>query len=158
MQQKKESFRTVSGILLKGTLWAKDETEEANKRTRWVENMPDEAKNKIKSLVYSLLSDPSSKVASQAAQIIAKIALVELPRGQWSGLIEALLQNVTSPQATPSIKKSTLDTLGYICEEIDPGVLDSYANQILTAVVHGMRPEEKNNAVTLAACNALSLL
>jgi importin subunit beta-1 len=59
-----------------------------------------------------------SQVANTAAQIIAKIAIIEVPRGQWTDLIGALLSNMTNPQATSSLKKATLDTFGFICEEI----------------------------------------
>lgn len=64
------------------------------------------------------MNDPASNVASVAAQIVAKIALIELPRGQWLDLINALLGNMQNAQASPSLKKATLDTLGYICEEL----------------------------------------
>lgn len=64
------------------------------------------------------MNDPVAAVAGVAAQIVAKIALIELPQGQWLDLINALLGNMQNPQASPSLKKATLDTLGYICEEI----------------------------------------
>lgn len=155
--QKLPENRQLCGVLLRGTISAKDTTENASKQARWFEKMPEEAKSKIRLAVYSLLGDAVSTVAQTAAQIIAKIALIELPRGQWGDLINALLQNMTNPQATPSLKKATLETFGYICEEIDSEVLANSANQILTAVVHGMRPDEKNRDVKLAACNALLL-
>jgi len=155
--EKSAENRQLCGILLSQTLWAKDANENSLKQAKWFEKMPEEAKSKIRLAIYSLLNDTHSMVAKEAAQIIAKIALVELPRGQWTDLIAALLGNMTNQMATTSLKKATLETLGFICDEIDAKVLVASANQILTAVVHGMRPEEKSKEVKLAATNALLL-
>lgn len=155
--QKGAHNRQLCGILLKGTIWSKSAAENLVKQQRWFEKMPEQAKAKIRITLYTLLNDPVSQVANTAAQIIAKIAIIEVPRGQWTDLIGALLQNMTNPQASTSLKKATLETLGYICEEINSDVLTASANQILTAVIQGMRPEEKSRDVKLAACNALLL-
>lgn len=92
---------------------------------------------------------------------------MELPQGQWKELVPILLQNVTDPSKTPFVKQGSLDTIGYICEEIvrvviisvnqckDPEVLRGVADQILTAVVHGMRAEETDTDVKKSACGAL---
>jgi len=155
--QKAPENRQLCGILLKGTIWSKDASENELKQGKWFKNMPDEAKQKIRIALYSLLNDNVSVVAGVAAQLVAKIALIELPQGQWLDLINALLSNMTG-QASPSLKKATLDTLGYICEEIKSDVLQGdVANQVLAAIVHGMKPEESNKEVKLAACNALLL-
>lgn len=45
--------------------------------------------------------------------------------------------------------------LGYICQDIAPGVLESQSNQVLTAIIFGMRKAEPSNHVRLAATNAL---
>ena len=47
---------------------------------------------------------------------------------------QALVTNVTSASG-PQLKQSSLKVLGYICEEIDPDVLESQSNLILTAVI-----------------------
>lgn len=48
--------------------------------------------------------------------MIAKVAAIELPRNQWPELIDELLKNMM--QSEPSIKQATLETLGYVCEEL----------------------------------------
>ena len=53
------------------------------------------------------------------------------------------------------MKESTLEAIGYICQDIDPEILVSQSNNILTAIVHGMRKEETSTHVMLAATNAL---
>lgn len=51
-------------------------------------------------------------------QCVAYIAAAELPVGQWGELIPTLLNNVTSPQSTEALKEASLETIGYVCEEI----------------------------------------
>lgn len=53
-----------------------------------------------------------------AAQCVAYIAAVELPRNLWPQLIVSLVANVTSPQSTEQLKEASLDAIGYICEDL----------------------------------------
>jgi hypothetical protein len=53
---------------------------------------------------------------SAAAQCVQLIAMVELPRGLWPGLIQTLVHNVTNPASTEIVKESTLQAVGYICQ------------------------------------------
>lgn len=45
--------------------------------------------------------------------------------------------------------------IGYICQDISAEVLEHQSNQILTAIIHGMRKVEPSNHVRLAATTAL---
>lgn len=51
-------------------------------------------------------------------QCIAYIASAEFPTNQWPELIQTLALNVTSPQNPEALKVASLDSIGYICEEI----------------------------------------
>jgi len=78
----------------------------------------------------------------------------------WPELIPALCGQV-SGEANDVVKQSSLSTLGYICEEIEPEHLKDASNAILTAVVQGMRPEQKEDvrlAATQAMLNALEFV
>lgn len=92
---------------------------------------------------------------SSAAQCVAYVAVAELPVGQWNELIEVLLNNVTNPSSTDIMKEATLETIGYICQEIESEVLVSQSNQILTAIIHGMNGSGTSTHVRLAATSAL---
>ena len=70
-------------------------------------------------------------------------------------MISLLKSNVTEPQSGEMLKESSLETLGYICQDIDPRFLETKANDVLTAIIHGMRPEEQSANVRFAATNAL---
>lgn len=54
------------------------------------------------------------------------------------------------------MKESTLSAIGYICNDVDHRFLEDSANDILTAIVHGMRRDETSNPVKLAATTALN--
>lgn len=92
---------------------------------------------------------------STAAQLIAAIAEAEIPKRMWDSCIPTLLSGVTTPGATEPARVSALEAIGYICERIDPSILEPQANQILTSVVQCMRKEEPSNKVKSAATRAL---
>lgn len=55
--------------------------------------------------------------------MIAAIAEIELPMGQWPELIRLLLDNVTSTD-NADLKTSTLEAIGYVCEATVSGSSD----------------------------------
>ncbi|KAL0375378.1 UNVERIFIED_CONTAM: Importin subunit beta-1 [Sesamum radiatum] len=91
-----------------------------------------------------------------AAQVVAKIASIEVPRKEWPELVGLLLANMTQPDRPASLKQATLETLGYVCEEIsNEDLVQDEVNAVLTAVVQGMNVTEQNSDVRLAATRAL---
>jgi len=77
---------------------------------------------------------------------VSKTLAREVPekRDQGIGLNGSVHRcHVHAPQVTSApngyVKQSSLEALGYICEEIEPDVLAPQSNLILTAVVQGMR-------------------
>ncbi len=55
---------------------------------------------------------------SSAAQCVAYIACAELPINGWPNLIQLLTEHVTNPASTEMLKESTLEAIGYICQDI----------------------------------------
>ena len=55
---------------------------------------------------------------STAAQCVAYIACAELPQGTWPEMMSILTSNVTNPTATEILKESSLEAVGYICQDI----------------------------------------
>ena len=49
---------------------------------------------------------------------MAYIAAMEIPPNTWPEVIPTLVTNVTNVQATEALKESSLEALGYICEEL----------------------------------------
>jgi len=142
--------RRLAGLILKNSLDAKDENKKMQQVQRWL-NLDVTVKNSIKAAILVTLGSSQREARATSAQVIAKIAHIELPRHLWPELIQALLNNMQ--QETDNIKQATLEALGYICEEIEADILATQSNQILTAVCKGMK--DGNTEVKLAGCNAL---
>ncbi|KAK6031114.1 Importin-beta protein [Ostertagia ostertagi] len=145
--------RQAAGLQLKNVLYAKEEETRAQYLNRWLA-LPADIRTHVKLLVVQTLGTEPFR-PSIAAQCVAAIACAELPSGLWPDVIDALRTSVTNPGSTASLKESSLETLGYICQDIDAAVLEQQSNSILTAIVHGMRKEEPSFHVRLAATNAL---
>ncbi|XP_016472522.2 importin subunit beta-1-like [Nicotiana tabacum] len=145
--------RKLAGLVLKNALDAKEQHTKFELVQGWLA-LDAAVKNQIKTCLLQTLSSPVSDAHSTASQVIAKVAGIELPQKQWPELVGSLLSSIH--QVPAHVKQATLETLGYLCEEVSPDVLDQdQVNKILTAVVQGMNAEEGNNDVKLAATRAL---
>ncbi|NP_001191603.1 importin beta 1 [Aplysia californica] len=145
--------RMQAGLQLKNTLYSKDQTIKAQYQQRWL-SFPEDVRNHVKQNVLATLGTETVRPSS-AAQCVAYIACAELPHKLWPDLIVNCTRNVINPASTEMMKESTLDAVGYICQDIDPEILQPQSNDILTAIVHAMKKEEPSNHVRLAATNAL---
>jgi len=145
--------RMAAGIQLKNTLASNDAKVKVQYQQRWLA-FPPEARDYIKANVLGALGTEQNRPSS-AAQCVAYVALTEIPVGQWPTLIESLVGNVTAAGATDMTKEATLEAIGYICQDIEPDAIASQSNNILTAIVHGMKRDEPNDHVRLAATTAL---
>ena len=111
----------------------------------------------MRRLALQTLASKHTRAGQAAAQFIAAIAAIDIPRNQWAELMPALVENVG--EGEDHLKQASLQTIGYICESEDQDLRDSlvaHSNAILTAVVQGARREESNKDVRLAAINSLS--
>jgi len=156
--------RRLAGLILKNSLDARDKDTRAIYSQRWL-SLDEETRGQVKKNLLSALSSETKEVRHVSAQVIAKVGAVELPNSMWNNLVETLLNNITTP-STIGAKQASLEVLGYLCEESAIGnipvqVLISQSNQILTAVVQGMRfddpaaTKEQVTEVRLAATGAL---
>ncbi|KAK1325865.1 Transportin-1 [Acorus calamus] len=145
--------RKLAGLILKNTLDAKEQHRKFELVQGWL-SLDAAVKSQIKGCLLQTLSSHVLDARSTASQVIAKIAGIELPHKQWPELIGSLLSNIH--QLPAHVKQATLETLGYICEEVSPDAIDQdEVNKILTAVVQGMNSSEASNDVRLAATRAL---
>ncbi|KAK4787871.1 hypothetical protein SAY86_011704 [Trapa natans] len=152
-EEKPVESRRLAGLILKNALDAKEQSRKYELVQRWL-SLDVVTKVQIKACLIKTLSSPSSDARSTASQVIAKVASIELPQKQWPELVGTLLSNIH--QLPAHTKQATLETLGYICEEVSPDAVDQdHVNKILTAVIQGMNSSEANNDVRLAATRAL---
>ncbi|KAI5434388.1 hypothetical protein KIW84_021288 [Lathyrus oleraceus] len=152
-EEKPVDSRKLAGLILKNALDAKDENRKRELVQRWL-SLETAAKAQVKACLLQTLSSLVLDARSTATQVVAKIAGIELPHKQWPELIGSLLSNIH--QVPAHVKQATLETLGYLCEEVSHEVVEQdQVNKILTAVVQGVNSSEKNNDVRLAATRAL---
>jgi len=152
--QKPLPARQLAGIMIKNSLTAKNPNDKRMKYETWMK-LDVNVKNTVKQASLQTLGDQNEKIRSIAAEIVARVALIELPAKQWPELIDKiLLQNMG--QGKPELKQASLQAIGSICEEIPPDTLPSETkdNILNAAVVQGMR--DSVPIVKEAACIALS--
>lgn len=150
--------RVAAGLQLKNQLTSKDPVVCLQHQQKWMA-LGDDVRETVKQAVLSALGTETNR-PSQAAQCIAGIACAEIPLDKWPGLIDHLVKNVSeigdrTPQQYDNIKEASLEAIGYICQDIEQQHIQAHSNKILTAIVQGVRKEEVNNRVKLAATNAL---
>ncbi|KAH9556956.1 hypothetical protein CY35_07G060100 [Sphagnum magellanicum] len=155
--EKPPDSRKLAGLILKNSLDAKETARKQELVSRWLSLDP-AVKTQIKSALSQTLDSVVPDARHTSAQVIAKIAAIELPQGEWPELVGSLLANMGGSQVEKPahLKQATLETLGYVCEEVSAEILaQEQVNAILTAVVQGMNASETSNDVRLAATNAL---
>jgi importin subunit beta-1 len=149
-------IRAAAGLALKNAFSARDFNRQQELQAKWLQQTDDETKTTVKNLTLQTLASSNTQAGNAAAQVIAAIAAIELPRNQWTDLMASLVKNVS--EGIDHQKQSSLTTIGYICESQDSDLrtaLIDQSNAILTAVVQGARKEETNLEVRLAAITAL---
>ncbi|KAL6581565.1 Importin subunit beta-1 [Orobanche minor] len=152
-EDKPVESRKLAGLILKNALDANEHHRKHELFQRWL-SLEVAVKSQIKACLLQTLSSTASDARSTASQVIAKVAGIELPHKQWPELIPSLLSNIH--HVSPHVKQATLETLGYMCEEVKPDFIDQdQVNKMLTTVVQGMNANEDSTEVRLAATRAL---
>ncbi|KAI1427284.1 armadillo-type protein [Xylaria sp. FL1777] len=149
-------IRVAAGLALKNSFTAREFARAQELQAKWLQQTDQETKNRVKALALQTLSSSNSQAGNAAAQVIASVASLELPRDQWPELMGTLVQNVSN--GAPHQKQASLTCIGYICDSQDAELrtaLVAHSNAILTAVVQGARKEETNQEIRLSAIYAL---
>ncbi|KAI4331607.1 hypothetical protein MLD38_029782 [Melastoma candidum] len=147
--------RRLAGIVLKNSLDAKDAGRKSALVQQWMA-IDVAIKSQIKYLLVKTIGSTTQEAWHTSAQVIAKVASIEIPQKQWPELVGLLLNNMTQRDQPSSLKQATLETLGFVCEEISHEDLSqAEVNTILTAVVQGMNLAEHSLEVRLSATRAL---
>ena len=165
-ESKQSEVRRLAGLILKNSIDSRSYQTKKSLQQKWLAQVDQNQRKEIKSMIFQTLSSPVQGIRHTAAQVVAKFAAAEIPAKQWPELIPQLQLNVSGAQSSTELKQATLETLGYVCEELslsgeqgdEFGGMDQAAvNTMLTAIIQGMDKAETNNEVRLAACNALSI-
>ena len=148
------SVRQLAGVLLKNCVnYVKPELVGTPNCAAW-NQVGSPEREQVKQHILGCLGSAMQQARHTAAQVVAAIGVQDLPLDRWPELIQGLVNNVTT-SGNDFLKQSSLEALGFICEEVDAHVLERQSNLILTAVIQGMRKEEPNLDVRLAGTTAL---
>lgn len=153
-ENKPSEVRQAAGVALKNALVSRDEQVRSAYAARWLGIDP-AARQRMRDQLLHALGSPVAKAGTAAAQAIAAVAFVELPAGQWAELMGRLVEVSTAAQSPQNLRRAAIETIGFICEQIEPAVLETRSNEILTAVINGLRTDELAPSVQAAAATAL---
>eukprot|EP01130_Rhizamoeba_saxonica_P007257 TRINITY_DN2930_c0_g1_i1.p1 TRINITY_DN2930_c0_g1~~TRINITY_DN2930_c0_g1_i1.p1 ORF type:complete len:762 (+),score=168.11 TRINITY_DN2930_c0_g1_i1:196-2481(+) len=98
-------------------------------------NIPLQQRNAIKEVLVGLQADETRSIRMAISQVIAIIAVNEVPRGQWPTILDSLLSGTSSDNLL--YRSACLCTLGSICDE-DYTVLKAGGQHILTAIMQNL--------------------
>lgn len=83
---------------------------------RWLSLAP-QIKQQVKQSALQTLGSPVPRAGAFAAQVVAAVAAVDLPVGQWPELVGFLLQFV-GDETNAGLRGSSLQAIGFICEAV----------------------------------------
>eukprot|EP00732_Lithocolla_globosa_P000588 Lithocolla_globosa_v1_NODE_202_length_5196_cov_7.727290.p1 type:complete len:857 gc:universal NODE_202_length_5196_cov_7.727290:2583-5153(+) len=158
--------RISAGLAMKNALTANDAAVRKEFQDRWC-SLDVATKNNIKTTTLGVLGSPETKVGLTAALIVAAIAHIDLPRNEWPELIPSLTSFSMASQDAQDLRRASFQAIGFICEEVIPAskthqLLVTSSSSILTVVASGIRGDERNNQIRLAAvtalCNSLTFI
>ncbi|XP_015775244.1 PREDICTED: importin subunit beta-1-like [Acropora digitifera] len=141
--------RMAAGLQLKNALTSKDQTVRMQHQQRWLA-LDEQVKRHVKQMVIQTLGTEAARPAI-APQCIAAIACTEIPKGQWLEVIDILHRMVWAVAS----KEQALQSIGYICEDIDPNHITGRSRKIQAAIVLGGMINRNIN-IKLTAFSAFS--
>lgn len=83
----------------------------------WI-NLDSEFKHNMREAILATLASQNNLVRMSVANLISAIASIEIPRNEWDGLLPSLTLNAENQDL--NIRLTSLTTLGFICEELQP--------------------------------------
>lgn len=142
--------RQLSGILLKNALLNLNYEDFF---TNIWDSVSEAVKEEIRTNTLGTLAEPDRSVRLSAAQAVSSVAKLDLSRKQWKDIINILVTNAANQNL--AFKEASLMTLGYICDGLDPSVLEvSQVDSILSAIAVSMTPSESNLEIKIIAFKA----
>lgn len=108
----------------------------------------------IKNSIVRTLASPNKNARKGASLAVSAIASIELPLKQWPDLITTLTNGAQAENA--DFKHSCLETLGYICEELEKETLGvEQVDGILTALIINSTSATATDDIKLLSLSSL---
>eukprot|EP01083_Nonionella_stella_P085574 237344_1 len=150
--EKPPMTRNLAGILLKNSITSKSEAQQNQLRQRWL-LMPAEVRQSLRQTVFQLIGCQGKDVRRMVALVLARIACVEVVSKNWNDLIRVLLDALQNAP-NDDYRVNVYQCLQIICEEI-PDYVSEYCIHLLEAIATGMKKDQANVELKLAATKAL---
>ncbi|OAF67869.1 Importin subunit beta-1 [Intoshia linei] len=152
----KHVVRSAAALQIKNSIYSKDEIVYKEYSNRWLD-IPSEHRNIIKNEIVETLGTETWRPSS-AAQVISVIAAVEFRKIQWYDLVDILFKKISFSSLHPSstsdiLEQAILDTIGYMCQDIQPTMIACYVQTILMCIDVGMKKMHSSTPVHLSAIN-----
>eukprot|EP00043_Microstomoeca_roanoka_P027243 m.13887 g.13887 ORF g.13887 m.13887 type:complete len:879 (+) comp7447_c0_seq1:172-2808(+) len=149
--------RQQAGLQLKNCIAGQHGAIRQDERETWMA-VDESIRNHIKQCALNTLGTERSH-PSTAAQVYAAVATIEVPMGAWPDAVPMLLGRLEGEGVTEDLTVSVMEGLGYLTGDItdlDPDVLQPFANDILTAVIGAITAGATSAKVQTAAIRALA--
>ena len=149
-ENKPSNIRQLSAILMKNSLIHYE-----NFQKEWKEKISNEEKNKIKLLVLSTLASQYKEIRTSASNVISSICKIDQPiMTHWPNLINSLTKNCFIDDI--NLKLSAIETLGYVCEEINIKFIDSNTvDIIMNSLIQNLIDNNNNINVIIQVLKSL---
>lgn len=129
--------RHLAGILFKNTVL--NTTKDKEWEDVWCK-MDDQQQETLKDGLLEALGSDNEGIVRAAASGISAVWSLEFPKKKWLNVLQTLCMNATNKVL--SFRFASLQTLGYICEELMPNDFEKeYSDIIISAFIESL---EKN--------------
>lgn len=143
-----DTVRQLAGIVLKNSISGNDPSTDKQKREQWV-YLDQDVAQRIRDSVLRCLASPCPGATAAAAQVITKIARLDVPSSRWPQVLPQLVSVVSDEKQSASYRRSACITLGYICEDLNTlgtelgSVLltQPQINAVMTAIITACRDQ-----------------
>eukprot|EP01147_Barroeca_monosierra_P010695 gene10695-2794_t len=149
--------RQQAGLQLKNCISGQHGLVREEEKQNWI-TVDENIRGHIKECALNTLGTEKSS-PSTAAQVYAAVSTIEVPLQMWNDAVPTLLKRLEGKGVTEDLTVSVLEALGYLTgdiSDIDPDVLQPFANQILTAVIGAVTTGNASAKIQTAAIRALS--
>ena len=149
-ESKDSKIRQLSAILMKNILLHTEPL-----RQKWKTELTKEEKDKVKLLVLSTLASSRKEIRTMAGTVISSICKIDSPITQtWPDLLVSLTNNTFNDNI--NIKLSAIETLGYVCEELNSKTIDATnVDKIMNALIQNLIKDENTKEVIIQLLKAL---
>eukprot|EP01029_Cantina_marsupialis_P000376 TRINITY_DN1029_c0_g1_i1.p2 TRINITY_DN1029_c0_g1~~TRINITY_DN1029_c0_g1_i1.p2 ORF type:complete len:880 (-),score=329.50 TRINITY_DN1029_c0_g1_i1:3046-5685(-) len=133
-----DHIRGLCCTLVHSALYSKEPRLNVEKQQVWLAIDPN-ARAEIRNNCLVGLQSGSVVVRHQSASAIAKIVAIGMPQRDWDELIPMLAENFNKADTTTDIKKTIIDVMRFLCDDLQNLVVpEEFTNAILGVVVGSM--------------------